>query len=93
MLACNHGADDLICVNISLKLTYMVKTQVYLREEELEALREAANRSGRSVADLVRDAIRRVWLRPEREHNGPVALWDGEPKRTSSEHDSLYDEN
>ena len=82
-----------MCVNYYIKLTYMVKTQVYLREEELEALREAAKRSGRSVADLVRDAIRRVWLRPEREQNGPVALWDGEPKRTSSEHDSVYDDN
>ncbi len=71
----------------------MVKTQVYLREEELEALREAAKRSGRSVADLVRDAIRRVWLRPKHERQGPVALWDGEPKRTSSEHDSMYDES
>jgi hypothetical protein len=83
----------LIYVNYRYKLTYMVKTQVYLREEELEALREAAKRSGRSVADLVRDAIRRVWLRPERERHGPVALWDGEPKRASSEHDSVYDEN
>jgi len=23
---------------------------------------------------------------------GPVALWDGEPKRTSIEHDSVHDE-
>jgi len=68
----------------------MIKTQVYLREEELEALHEAAERSGRSVADLVREAIRRVWLRPGAE--GPVALWDGEPKRASVDHDSIYDE-
>jgi hypothetical protein len=33
-------------------------------------------RSGRSVADLVREAIRRIWLRPK--NQGPVALWDGE---------------
>jgi hypothetical protein len=71
----------------------MVKTQVYLREEELVALREAAERSGRSVADLVREAIRRVWLRPGTERDGPVAIWDGKPKRTSSEHDSVHDEN
>ena len=70
----------------------MVKTQVYLREEELEALRAAANRSGRSVADLVREAIRRVWLRPGIEPEEPVGLWDGEPRRTSSEHDSIYDD-
>ena len=68
----------------------MVKTQVYLRSEELEALHQAAERSGRSVADLVREAIRRVWLRPGAE--GPVALWDGEPARTSVDHDSIYDE-
>ena len=71
-------------------LTHMVKTQVYLREEELEALRRAARRSGRPLADLVRDAIRRVWLRsPPR---GPVALWDGTPGRSSIEHDSIYDD-
>lgn len=71
-------------------LTHMVKTQVYLREEELEALHRTARRSGRPVADLVREAIRRVWLRqPPR---GPVALWDGTPARTSIEHDSIYDE-
>ena len=68
----------------------MVKTQVYLREEELMALRAAAARSGRSVADLVREAIRRIWLRPE--SRGPVALWDGEPKRASVEHDTIYDD-
>ena len=68
----------------------MVKTQVYLREEELEALREAAKRSGRSVADLVREAIRRVWLRPEA--SGPVGIWEGPVARTSAEHDSVWDE-
>ena len=73
-------------------MTHMVKTQVYLREEELEALRAAADRSGRSVADLVREAIRRVWLRPGIQAGEPVALWDGEPRRTSSEHDTIYDD-
>jgi hypothetical protein len=68
----------------------MVKTQVYLRPEELEALHRAAKRSRRSVADLVREAIRRVWLRPDAE--GPVALWDGTPARTSVDHDHIYDE-
>lgn len=68
----------------------MVKTQVYLREEELVALRETAETSGRSVADLVREAIRKIWLRPESQ--GPVGLWDGEPKRSSMEHDSIYDD-
>lgn len=68
----------------------MVKTQVYLRKEELEALHQAAKRSGRSVADLIREAVRRIWLRPGAE--GPVALWDGQAKRTSLEHDAIYDE-
>ncbi len=71
-------------------MTHMVKTQVYLRSEELEALHSVSDRSGRSVADLVREAIRRVWLRPEPQ--GPVALWDGVPARTSVDHDHIYDE-
>jgi hypothetical protein len=68
----------------------MEKTQVYLREEELAALRKASARSGRSVADLVRDAIRKQVLAPNAQ--GPVGLWDGEPRRTSIDHDSVYDE-
>ena len=68
----------------------MIKTQVYLREEELQALREAAARSGRSVADLVREAIRKVILRPQA--GGPVALWDGDAKHSALEHDSIYDQ-
>jgi K+-sensing histidine kinase KdpD len=68
----------------------MEKTQIYFRKEELAALREAAARSGRSVADLVREAVRKVVLKPRAE--GPVAIWDGKPKRVSIEHDSIYDE-
>jgi hypothetical protein len=68
----------------------MEKTQVYLRKEELAALRKAAARSKRSIADLIRDAIRKVVLKPQGE--GPVAIWDGQPKRTSVDHDSIYDE-
>jgi hypothetical protein len=68
----------------------MEKTQVYLRKEELAALREASARSGRSVADLVRDAIRKVVLKPQ--PSGLVAIWDGQPKRVSADHDSIYDE-
>jgi hypothetical protein len=68
----------------------MEKTQVYLPKEELDALREAAARSGRSIAETIRDAIRQVVLRPQA--GGPVAIWDGKPKRTSVDHDSIYDE-
>ena len=77
-------------VNNSSKVTYMIKTQVYLRKEELDALRMAAARSGRSVAALVREAIRKVVLKPQAA--GLVAIWDGEPKRASIEHDSVHDE-
>ena len=80
----------LMYVTLISTLTYMVKTQVYLPAEDLEALQKVARRSGRSVADLVRDAIRRVWLRPAA--GGPVALWDGDPTGTSVEHDAIYDE-
>jgi len=69
----------------------MEKTQVYLRKEELAALRKTAARSGRSVAELVREAIRKVVLKPQAAA-GPVALWDGEPKRASIDHDSVHDE-
>jgi hypothetical protein len=67
----------------------MEKMQVYLPREELDALRKTAARSGRSVSELVRDAIRRVVLRPQA--TGPVAIWDGEPKLTSIDHDNLRD--
>jgi hypothetical protein len=68
----------------------MEKMQVYLPRDELAALRKTAARSRRSVADLVREAIRKQVLRPSA--GGPVALWDGEPKRTSIDHDSVHDE-
>jgi hypothetical protein len=71
-------------------LTYMEKTQVYLRKDELDALRAAAKRSGRSVAELVRDAVRKVVLKPET--SGPIAIWDGELKRISIDHDTVHDE-
>ena len=70
-------------------MTYMEKTQIYLPKEELDALRKAAARSGQSVAQLVRDAIRNVVLKPQA--GGPVAIWDGEPASTSMEHDSVHD--
>jgi hypothetical protein len=68
----------------------MEKTQIYPRKEGLEALRAVAKRSGRSVAEVVRSAIRTVVLNPS--PGGFVAIWDGEPKRASIEHDSVYDE-
>jgi Ribbon-helix-helix protein, copG family len=67
----------------------MVKTQVYLGKEELDALRMAAARSGRGIADLIRDAIRKIVLKPQ--SAGPVGIWEDEPKRSSIEHDSVHD--
>jgi hypothetical protein len=63
----------------------------------LDVLRQAAKRTGKSVVDLVRAAVRCVWIQPEssrskRAHGGPVALWNGTPKRTSADHDAIYDE-
>lgn len=70
----------------------MEKTTVYLRKEVLDALRKAAARSGCSIAELVRDAIRKVVLKPQASRSGCFAIWDGEPKRASMEHDSVHDE-
>ena len=84
------ACDQLTCVSYLIKLTHMEKTQVYLRKEELDALRKVAARSRRSVAALVREAVRKVVLMPAAE--GPIAIWDGEPKRSSLDHDSVHDE-
>lgn len=70
-------------------MTPMKKTQVYLPERDLEALHRAAKKAGKSVAEMIREAVRRTWLRPAPE--GPVALWDG-PVHPSVDHDSIYDE-
>jgi hypothetical protein len=68
----------------------MVKTQVYLREEELRALHRIAKAKKRPVAELVRVAVRQVYLREQ--SRGPVALWDGPVAGTSVDHDSAFDE-
>ena len=68
----------------------MEKVQIYLRKEELNALRRAAATSGSSVAEVIREAIRKVVLKVHPE--SPLAIWDGTPKRTSIEHDRVHDE-
>jgi hypothetical protein len=88
--AIRSGTWPLTCVNCLIRLTHMEKTQVYLRKEELDALRKVAARSGRSVAALVREAVRKVVLMPAAE--GPIAIWDGVPRRSSLDHDSVHDE-
>jgi len=68
----------------------MAKTSVYLSMNELKALRRLARAKKTPVADLIRDAVRKVWLAPAPE--GPVALGHGELRGTSSEHDAPLDE-
>lgn len=70
----------------------MKKTQVYFRLEELKALHRIARERKRPVAELVRDAVRSVWLRPEA--SWPVALWTGPLRRGrgSADHDSAFDD-
>jgi hypothetical protein len=62
-------------------VTYMVKTQVYLRKEELDALRMVAARSGRSVAVLIRDAIRRIVFKPRGPRSRRTSLASKPPQR------------
>jgi hypothetical protein len=87
------GVDGLILTYVTMyrTLTYMDKIQIYFPKDELEALRAEAERSGRSVAGLVRDSVRKTLLKPK-SSGGPVGLWEGEPKRFSVDHDSIYDE-
>ena len=80
----------LMCVTGPDSPTYMEKMQVCLRKEELEAVRQEAARSGCSMAEVIREAIRRTVLKPRR--HGFVAIWDGKAKASSDEHDSIYDE-
>jgi hypothetical protein len=71
-------------------MTHMKKTQIYLPERELQALQHLARLKKRRIADLVREAIRTVWLHSEPE--GPVALCNGRLRGASAEHDAAFDE-
>ncbi|MBI3185397.1 MAG: CopG family transcriptional regulator [Myxococcales bacterium] len=68
----------------------MTKTQVYLPDDELRELHRLARQRKRAVAELVREAVRRVWLRPV--GTGPVGLWDGPFGGSSADHDAAFDE-
>ena len=71
-------------------MTPVIKTQIYFPDDDLHALHRMAKRTGKSVAALVREAVRQVWIRPT--PIGPVGIWDGASKRGSADHDSIYDE-
>jgi hypothetical protein len=66
----------------------MNKARVYLPKDELEALREAAARSERSVSEIIRGAVRQVVLKPQA--SSPIAIWESHPEHTSINHDSIY---
>jgi len=68
----------------------MVKTMVYFPASDLKALHRVARQKDRKVADLVREAVRERWLSPS--PRGPVALFDGELRGTSREHDAEFGE-
>lgn len=70
----------------ALRSGNVIRISVYLSKEEVAALRKAAARSGRSSSELVRTALRTVLPRPDAA--GFVAIWDGELKRTSIDHDA-----
>ena len=73
-------------------MTPMIKTQVYLEEEDLAELHRVAKLRKRRVADLIREAVRVTWLRPKvSELPGPVSLWKGKA-RPGRDHDTIYDE-
>ena len=69
----------------------MTKTQVYFRPEELRALHRIARQRKRPVAELIREAVRAIWLRPEAAW--PVGLWTGPLSRGrgSADHDAAFD--
>ena len=71
-------------------LPQMTTIQVNFPDEDPVTLPSLAKRTGRRVEDLVREAVRRVWLGPEA--RSPIALWDRTPTKTSLEHDATYDE-
>lgn len=68
----------------------MTKTQVYFPDEELKQLHLMAQRAGRPVAELIREAVRASYLRPVAQ--GPVALWNAPFHGSSSDHDAAFDE-
>src|SRR6266852_303821 len=56
--------------------------QIHRRKEELDELRVAAARSGRSIAALVRDAIRKLVLKPRARLQSGMASRSVRPSTT-----------
>lgn len=77
----------------------MVRTQVYLSEEQHRALRQAARREGISMTALLRRLVERELLRkpgkPDYSKEAIMAfigLGSAEPADTSERHDEALDE-
>ncbi len=75
---------------VSMTPMKMTKTQVYFDPADLKALRRVAKARGRSMADLIRDAVQSVWLQGAA--HGPVDLWRGPLNGGSVEHDAAFDQ-
>src|SRR5438445_328512 len=88
------GMDLRACIDAPLTLepgqTELIPTGIAIHIGDPGLAAMILPRSGRSVAELVREAIRKVVLKPPA--TGPVAIWDGEPRRPATEHDSVHDE-
>jgi hypothetical protein len=69
----------------------MTKTRLYFHSEELRELHRIARARRQPVAELIREAVRAVWLRPEAAW--PIGLWTGPLPhgRASADHDSVFD--
>ena len=61
-----------------------------LAELYIRAFSNPSSKGNKRISSLVREAVRKVLLMPAAE--GPIAIWDGEPKRSSLDHESVHDE-
>jgi len=51
------------------------RAEILFNEEELEALKREAARRGMSLGELVRDAVRRTYLKPSEERRRAAIKW------------------
>jgi len=59
--------------------TYVLKTTVYLSEEEAAGLRRLAAATGRSQSELIREGVRHVVARPPKRTFHSMAVGEGPP--------------
>lgn len=51
------------------------RAEILFSQEELQALRREAERRGVSMGELVRDAVRRTYIRPSEERRRTAIKW------------------